>query len=144
MSVSDPRENHKNFEKLFNAGDVDGLLDCYEDGAVYVPVAGQTLVGREAEVPRNALAQDLVYETADGWMTAGAVSDSEWQGLARALGHPEWLDDERFKTPAGRVAYAKERLDQTAEVLKTRPTAGDTPSRSKRLAETRAACWRMG
>ena len=86
-------------------------------------MAGQTVVGHEVEVPRNALAQDLVYETADGWMTAGAVSDSEWQGLARALGHPEWLEDERFKTPGGRVAYAKERLDQTAAVLRTRSTA---------------------
>ena len=84
--------------------------------------AGHTFVGQENDVPRNALAQDLVYETADGWMTAGAVSDSEWQGLARALSHPEWLDDERFRTAGGRVAYAKERLDQTAEVLKSRPT----------------------
>jgi crotonobetainyl-CoA:carnitine CoA-transferase CaiB-like acyl-CoA transferase len=84
--------------------------------------AGHTFVGHEVDVPRNALAQDLVYETKDGWMTAGAVSDSEWQGLARALDHPEWLDDERFKTAGGRVAYAKERLDQTAEVLKTQTT----------------------
>lgn len=84
--------------------------------------AGQTFVGDEVDVPRNALAQDLVYETADGWMTAGAVSDSEWQGLARALDHPEWLEDERFKTAGGRVAYAKERLDQTADVLKTETT----------------------
>ncbi len=84
--------------------------------------AGHTFVGEETDLPRNALAQDLVYETSDGWMTAGAVSDSEWQGLARALDHPEWLDDERFKTAGGRVAYAKERLDQTASVLKTRTT----------------------
>lgn len=84
--------------------------------------AGHTFVGEEVDVPRNALAQDLVYETSDGWMTAGAVSDSEWQGLARALDHPEWLDDERFRTAGGRVAYAKERLDQTASVLKSRTT----------------------
>ncbi|MFP6654657.1 MAG: CoA transferase [Myxococcota bacterium] len=84
--------------------------------------AGHTFVGEETDLPRNALAQDLVFETADGWMTAGAVSDSEWQGLARALEHPEWLDDKRFKTAGGRVAYAKERLDQTADVLKTRTT----------------------
>jgi crotonobetainyl-CoA:carnitine CoA-transferase CaiB-like acyl-CoA transferase len=84
--------------------------------------AGHTFVGDEVDVPRHALAQDLVYETLDGWMTAGAVSDSEWHGLARALEHPEWLDDDRFRTAGGRVAYAKERLDQTAEVLKTRTT----------------------
>ncbi len=85
--------------------------------------AAHTFVEDNKHTARNILAQDLVYETADGWMTAGAVSDSEWQGLARALEHPEWLDDERFRTPGGRVAYAKERLDQTAEVLKTRTTA---------------------
>jgi crotonobetainyl-CoA:carnitine CoA-transferase CaiB-like acyl-CoA transferase len=84
--------------------------------------AGYTFVDEETDTPRNALAQDLVYETSDGWMTAGAVSDSEWQGLARALEHPEWLEDERFKTAGGRIAYAKERLDQTADVLKTRTT----------------------
>lgn len=85
-------------------------------------MAGLTFIGDENELPRNALAQDLVFETADGWMTAGAVSDSEWQGLTRALDHPEWLDDERFRTAGSRVAYAKERLDQTAAVLKTRTT----------------------
>ncbi len=84
--------------------------------------AGHTFIGEENDTPRNALAQDLVYETSDGWMTAGAVSDSEWRGLANALDHPEWLDDDRFKTAGGRVAYAKERLDQTADVLKTRTT----------------------
>jgi len=85
-------------------------------------MAGLTFIGDENEQPRNALAQDLVFETADGWMTAGAVSDSEWEGLTRALDHPEWLDDERFRTAGSRVAYAKERLDQTAAVLKTRTT----------------------
>jgi crotonobetainyl-CoA:carnitine CoA-transferase CaiB-like acyl-CoA transferase len=84
--------------------------------------AGHTFVGQEKDVPRNALAQDLVFETADGYMTTGAVSDSEWQGLTRALEHPEWLEDERFKTAGGRVAYAKERLDQPADVLKSRTT----------------------
>jgi len=99
------------------------MLDATISLAWAEGMAGQTFVGDEVELPRNALAQDLVYQTADGWMTAGAVSDSEWRGLARALEHPEWLDDERFKTPGGRVAYAKERLDQTAAVLRTRTTA---------------------
>ena len=98
------------------------MLDAMVSLAWPEGYAGHTFVGSEADVPRNALAQDLVFETKDGFMTAGAVSDSEWQGLTRALGHPEWLDDDRFKTAGGRVAYAKERLDQTADVLVTRTT----------------------
>jgi crotonobetainyl-CoA:carnitine CoA-transferase CaiB-like acyl-CoA transferase len=71
---------------------------------------------------RGSLAPDLIYETADGFITAGAVSDAEWQGLCRALEQPEWLEDERFATPGGRVANAEERLTLTAEVMATRTT----------------------
>ena len=45
MSVDDPRKNHETFARLWNAADVDGLLELYEEGAVYLPVAGQALVG---------------------------------------------------------------------------------------------------
>ena len=38
--------------------------------------------------------------------------------MTRALERPEWLEDARFSTPAGRVKYADVRLDMTAEVLK--------------------------
>jgi crotonobetainyl-CoA:carnitine CoA-transferase CaiB-like acyl-CoA transferase len=71
---------------------------------------------------RGSLAPELIYETSDGFITAGAVSDSEWQGLCRALERPEWLEDERFSTPGGRVANAEERLTRTAEVMATRTT----------------------
>lgn len=37
---------------------------------------GQTFIGDESNSPRAALALDLVFETADGYMTARAVSDS--------------------------------------------------------------------
>jgi crotonobetainyl-CoA:carnitine CoA-transferase CaiB-like acyl-CoA transferase len=70
-----------------------------------------------------SLAQDLIFETADGFITAGAVSNAEWEGLARVVGHPEWLDDERFRTPAGRVAHVRDRLQLLAEVLRTRSSA---------------------
>lgn len=72
---------------------------------------------------RPETTRDLVFETTDGYITVGAVSDTEWEGLARALGHLEWLDDPRFQTPAGRVKYADARLELTAAVLRTRSTA---------------------
>src|SRR4029453_10004532 len=68
-------------------------------------------------------ARDLVFETADGYITVATVSDSEWQGLTRALERPDWLEDPRFTTPAGRVKYADARLEITAEVIKTRTSA---------------------
>lgn len=82
-----------------------------------------TFPGGEKHAARTQLAQDLVFETADGYITAGAVSDSEWQGLCAALDMPEWLDDPRFNTPAGRVANAGARLEQTQRELRKRTSA---------------------
>jgi crotonobetainyl-CoA:carnitine CoA-transferase CaiB-like acyl-CoA transferase len=86
-------------------------------------MAGLTWRGDEVEGGRYMLAQDLVFETADGYITAGAVSDAEWLGLVRVLDRPEWLEDPRFKTAGGRVAHAGERLGLMQQVLRTRPSA---------------------
>jgi len=81
-----------------------------------------TFIGAENVVTRPNV-RDLVFEIADGYITVGVVSDAEWLGLTRALERPEWLDDPRFKTPAGRVKHADARLELTAEVIKTRTSA---------------------
>ena len=86
-------------------------------------LAGLTLVGNEANVRTGQLAQDLIFKSKDGYLTCGAVSDAEWQGMCTALDKPEWLDDERFNTARGRVVNAPARLKQTGEVIATRTTA---------------------
>ncbi|HSR58023.1 MAG TPA: CoA transferase [Candidatus Binataceae bacterium] len=85
-------------------------------------MAAHTFVGAQAAAVRPQ-SRDLIFETADGFITAGAVSDDEWAGLAKALEHPLWTHDPRFNSPAARVAHANERLELTAEVLKTKPSA---------------------
>jgi len=85
-------------------------------------MAVHTFIGAKNVVTRPHV-RDLVFETADGYITVGVVSDAEWLGLTRALERPEWLDDPRFKTPAGRVKHADARLELTAEVIKTRTSA---------------------
>ncbi|MBI3301974.1 MAG: CoA transferase [Deltaproteobacteria bacterium] len=85
-------------------------------------MARHTFIGTDRVVTRPDV-RDLVFETADGYITVGVVSDAEWAGLVRAVGHPEWLDDPRFQTPAGRVKHADARLELTAEALKTRTSA---------------------
>ena len=86
-------------------------------------LGGLTLVGNEENVRRGQLAQDLIFETRDGYITCGAVSDSEWEGLCLALDRTEWMDDERFSTPFGRVKNAKARLEGMADVLKSKTSA---------------------
>jgi len=82
--------------------------------------AQHTLLGGEVKAPRAQLAQDLIFATTDGFITAGAVSDAEWQGMCHALEQPQWLTDERFNTAMGRVVNVRERLEMTAAVLATR------------------------
>jgi len=86
-------------------------------------MARLTFTGGDVGVSRPESVRDLVFETSDGWITAGAVSDGEWRGLTRALGHPEWQDDRRFRTPAGRVKHADARLELTADALSGRSSA---------------------
>jgi crotonobetainyl-CoA:carnitine CoA-transferase CaiB-like acyl-CoA transferase len=85
-------------------------------------MGGQTFVGTTVSEQRAASFIDLIYETADGFMSVAVMSDKQWASLTRALERPEWLDDERFKTPALRDENIDDRLALTQEVLATRST----------------------
>ena len=80
-------------------------------------MGSQTFVGKEVDVAHAATFIDLIYETASGYISVSVMANDQWQGLCHAVGHPEWLDDERFKTPAGRDRHANERLEMTQEAL---------------------------
>jgi len=78
----------------------------------------QTLVGDEPPEQEKASATDLVYETSDGWITVAVQTNAQWVALTEVLERPEWLADERFKTPALRQRNVGARLALTQEVLK--------------------------
>jgi crotonobetainyl-CoA:carnitine CoA-transferase CaiB-like acyl-CoA transferase len=86
-------------------------------------MGNQTFVGDEPSRQEPASAIDLIYETADGYITAAALTDRQWAGLAHAVERPEWLEDERFKTSALRQKNIDARLQLTQEALMTRPAA---------------------
>ena len=77
-----------------------------------------TIVGREGVGTNPTARPDLVFETADGFITVGSVSDAEWRGLCGVLGKPEWIEDPRFASPSRRSANAAERLTLVGEVLR--------------------------
>lgn len=86
-------------------------------------MASQTFVGGELPQAEAASFVDLIYETSDGYLSVAVQTDREWQALARALERPEWLADERFRTPALRQDNIDARLALTQEVLCTRRSA---------------------
>lgn len=70
----------------------------------------------------RASAHDMIFETADGYVTLGAVSNKEWTGLCQAIGKPEWIDDPRFATPAARSANRQERMESVEAALGMKQT----------------------
>ena len=82
-------------------------------------MGSQTFVGKEVDVARAATFIDLIYETSTDYISVSVMTNDQWQGLCRAFNKTEWLEDERFKTPAGRDRYADDRLELIQDVLLT-------------------------
>jgi crotonobetainyl-CoA:carnitine CoA-transferase CaiB-like acyl-CoA transferase len=72
-----------------------------------VPVS-QYLASGEVPQPQGSGAQGIVpyraYRTADGDLVVAAGNDGLFHSLCDVLGHPEWLDDPRFRSNPDRVA----------------------------------------
>jgi crotonobetainyl-CoA:carnitine CoA-transferase CaiB-like acyl-CoA transferase len=71
---------------------------------------------------RNPQIPELLFETSDGFITAGTISDREWEGFARAAQRPEILEDTRFATSTARIENWDERLELMGEVFRTDTT----------------------
>jgi crotonobetainyl-CoA:carnitine CoA-transferase CaiB-like acyl-CoA transferase len=64
-----------------------------------------------------------LYEVADGWLFLAAWRDSEFEALARALGHPEWLDDEQFSSAEARAIHDADLVSAIGDELRHGTTA---------------------
>ncbi|MEM8768669.1 MAG: CoA transferase [Pseudomonadota bacterium] len=99
-------------------------------------MGGLTFAENEYDVTRGQGTMDLVFEAQDGYLTAGAISTSEWEGMCRALDREDLITDERFATPQARGKNGEERKRITAaEIAKwprdeilARLDAHDVPS----------------
>jgi crotonobetainyl-CoA:carnitine CoA-transferase CaiB-like acyl-CoA transferase len=61
------------------------------------------------------------FATADGYLTLGAATQSNWERLCRAIGRPELAADERFANGLGRLRNKAELFAELEEIF-----AGDT------------------
>ncbi len=57
-----------------------------------------TVLGREQTAMSTNAGPDLVFETSDGYITVGTISDSEWQSFCTATDRSDLSNDERFNT----------------------------------------------
>ncbi len=78
-------------------------------------MAGLTYADQEFDVRKYQGAMDLIYETQDRFITAGAISDKEWQGMCRALNREDLIDHPNFKTAQGRFTHNIERKEITVD-----------------------------
>jgi len=98
------------------------MLDTVISFLWHSDMGGHTFVGDEMEKEAAQSFIDLIYETADGFMSVAVMRHKEWVGLASAVDRPEWLQDPRFQNTAGLEEYKNERLELTQQALKTRTT----------------------
>lgn len=99
---------------------------------VQASLLGYELTGRPPRGQRGAMVE--TYTTADGrsFILTTTNPARDWPLLAKAMGHPEWLEDPLFATPADRFANQRvlvERLDalfssDTFEIWGARLNAG--------------------
>jgi crotonobetainyl-CoA:carnitine CoA-transferase CaiB-like acyl-CoA transferase len=80
-----------------------------------------TFVDQPVEPEKAASFIDLIYETADDYITVSTMSNAEWKAFCTAADRPDMVDDPRFATPAARDANVNERLAFVQSVLITRP-----------------------
>lgn len=85
-------------------------------------ISSLTWVGDESDPAEGQMGLDLVYRTRDGYITAGAVSDLEWQGMCRALDREDLLEDERFATAGARARNRPARRDIVGDEMEKWPS----------------------
>jgi crotonobetainyl-CoA:carnitine CoA-transferase CaiB-like acyl-CoA transferase len=94
---------------LFEAG----IQQTYWQSAIYFAsgeVPGPGGSAHHLSAPYQA------FRAVDGWLTIGGANQANWQRLARVLGAPEWLADERFRGNAERM----KNLPALAELMNAR------------------------
>jgi crotonobetainyl-CoA:carnitine CoA-transferase CaiB-like acyl-CoA transferase len=65
------------------------------------------------------------FRSADGWFMVQVVREYQFERLANLVGHPEWVDDERFATRQGWRAHLEEVIRPAVEKWAADKTKGE-------------------
>jgi crotonobetainyl-CoA:carnitine CoA-transferase CaiB-like acyl-CoA transferase len=81
-------------------------------------MGGHTFIGDELEREVAQSFIDLIYETADGYVSVAVMQDKEWHAFAEAVSCPQLLEDPRFQTAALRDENKDDRLNAMQEAIR--------------------------
>lgn len=63
------------------------------------------------------------FPTQDGHIIVGGANEKNWARIAQVLGHPEWIDDPRYRLNADRMRHRDTLLPAMAAILQTQSSA---------------------
>ncbi len=88
-----------------------------------IPISAYLGDGVVPQREGNGSGLNNAYQTSDGWVYIAGFSDTMWKRVCEALQKPEWLENPRFTTTAGRREHVEELEAALAEWLGARTTA---------------------
>ena len=103
-------------------------------------MSNQTFVGHEALQQKAQSFIDLIYETEDGYISVAVQTDRQWASLSSALERPQWLEDPRFRTAAGRQEHIDARLELTRRCCARAPPPNGSIASMPRTCPARRSC----
>jgi crotonobetainyl-CoA:carnitine CoA-transferase CaiB-like acyl-CoA transferase len=86
---------------------------------VYLMWGHQIAIGTREAMGNPAMNNYVAGDGRRFWIV-GLEGERHWPPLARAVGHPEWLDDHEYSTPMGRFQHAREMIATLDEIFRTK------------------------
>jgi crotonobetainyl-CoA:carnitine CoA-transferase CaiB-like acyl-CoA transferase len=87
---------------------------------VYLMWGHQIGIGTREAMGNPAMNNYLAGDGRRFWIV-GLEGERHWPPLARAVGHPEWLEDHDYSTPMGRFQHAQQLIAALDEIFLTKP-----------------------
>ena len=101
------------------------LLDAYIHSHDFTiqshSASGGKFVPTRSGAHHMGLAPCGIFQAKDGFVVIVGALDHQWQGVARTIGHPEFVEDPRFRTNRDRVHHKKELIQAIEVWLDTMP-----------------------
>ena len=101
------------------------LLDAYIHSHDFTiqshSASGGKFVPTRSGAHHMGLAPCGIFQAKDGFVVIVGALDHQWQGVARTIGRPEFVEDPRFRTNRDRVHHKKELIQAIEAWLDTMP-----------------------